>query len=60
MALTRQVVEARLEELRAGFAQAEQEREAAHIRMLTLDGAIQSIEWLLTQLDPESPEQEPS
>lgn len=53
MAVTREVAEARLEELRAGFAQAEQEREEAYVRMLTLDGAIQSIEWLLAQLEPE-------
>lgn len=57
--LTREVLEARLEELRAGLRSAQAEQERALRVVLATDGAIQECEWAIAQLDPEPDVKEP-
>lgn len=53
MALTREVLEARLEQLRTGLRTAQAEQEQSARVVVATDGAIQECEWALAQLDPD-------
>jgi len=53
MSLTRELVEARLNDLQASYASAEARREEASRLVVALDGAIQDAQWFLSQFPPE-------